>query len=191
MVIEKSELQTESKKPLEKEPIISDELSSKLKEMLINQLSHELRNHNLYMTFSNFYANKGLNLLSEYYKLRADEEYKHHDWIRCYLNSNGIVYKYPAIAEIDESFESLIDPIKLTVKVEEETTSMIYDLADQAVKENDHITIAWLNGNDPKQGALVIEQLEEQSLSTAVLDIAKLEDGWLTKEKAIMDLYSK
>lgn len=190
MVIEKADSQ-EKKVASEKENISSDELSLKIKEMLINQLAHELRNHNLYMTFSNFYANKGLNLLSEYYKLRAEEEYIHHDWIRKYLMDNGINYKYPTIAEVDETFESLIDPIKLTVQVEEETTAMIYDIADQAVKESDHITIAWLNGNNSKFGALIIEQLEEQSLSKAVLDIAKLDDGWLTKEKAIMALYKQ
>lgn len=178
MVIEKGE---------ETKTVRTEELSAKVKELLIRQLTHELRNHNLYMTFSNFYANKGLNLLAEYYKLRAEEEYTHHNWIRTYLSDNGINYKYPAVEEINENFSELIDPIKLTVKVEEETTSMIYDIVDQAVEEGDHITAAWLN----TPGLLVLEQLEEQSLSTAVLDIASMNDGWLMKEKAIMALYKQ
>lgn len=166
-------------------------ISSELTDLLVRQLAHELRNHNLYMTFCNFYSAKGLNLLSEYYKLRAGEEYLHHDWIRWYLQENGAVYKYPNIADIDETFLDLIDPIKLTVEVEKETTDMIYEIVDQAEKEKDYITLAWLNGNDSNHGALLLEQLEEESLSTAVLDIAQLNDGWLTKEQAIMQMYRK
>lgn len=191
MTIEKSEnSQGKNTTAQEKSAVSTGVLSSKLRELLIAQLAHELRNHNLYLSFSNFYADKGLNLLSEYYKLRAKEEYTHHEWIRQYLNDNEIVYKYPAIDEIDETFETLLDPFKLTVEVEEITTDMIYDIADQATKENDHITIAWLYGKDPSRGMLVLEQLEEQSLSKAALDIAKLDDGWLIKEKAIMSLYN-
>lgn len=197
MVIEKGaeetkknvqELKTEDKKNFVCE---CSTLSSDLVDLLVKQLSHELRNHNLYMSFSIFYSNKGLNLLAEYYKLRAIEEYNHHNWIMWYLSENDVNYKYPEIKKIDETFTELIDPIKLTVKVEQETTEMIYNIAEQATADKDFITIAWLNGNDSEHGALILEQLEEESLSNAVLNIAELEDSWLLKEKTILELYRK
>ena len=187
MVIKKTD--TVEKQVEEKAPI--EPISATLKGLLVDQLAHELRNHNLYQTFANFYAEKGLDLLSEYYRLRALEEYQHHEWIRWFLQENDISYKYPTVEAIDEEFKDLIDPIKLTVEVEEETTNMIYDIANQALEENEHITYSWLNGNDKEHGALIIEQLEEESLSNTVLQIAKMDDSWLIKEKAIMDLYKK
>jgi ferritin len=60
-------------------------ISEKLQKMLVNQLQHEMYNHNLYMSLSNFYGVKGYSVLEEYYRLRAEEEYLHHCWIKDYL----------------------------------------------------------------------------------------------------------
>lgn len=176
---------------VEKVVEIKSPISEKLQKMLVNQLQHEMYNHNLYMSFSNFYGVKGYSVLEEYYRLRAEEEYLHHRWIKDYLNENDVEYKYPNVPEISEQFEDMVTPFELTVDKEIETTELIYAMVKAAMDEGDWGTFAWLNGNDPEKGMLVLEQIEEESISRTALDIARMEGSWLRKEKSIMNSYKK
>ena len=165
-------------------------LSIEIQKLLLRQLKHELYNHNLYMSFSNFFGVQGLSVLEEYYKKRADEEYLHHSWIREYLNENDAEYIYPDVPPISEKFEDNVAPFKLTVDKEIETTKLIYEIVEQALEEGDWATFNWLNGNDAQKGRLVQEQVEEESISRTALDIAETEGSWLRKEKSIMNAYT-
>ena len=153
-------------------------LSKEIQELLLRQLKHELQNHNIYMNFANYFGVRGFVVLEEYFKLRADEEYLHHSWIRKYLNENDAEYIYP-----------MVDPFKMTVDLEIETTQMIYEIVDQAAAECDWATFNWLLGHDETTGRLVEEQREEESISRTVRDIAESEGSWLRKEKSIMNAY--
>ena len=152
--------------------------------LFVRQIAHELHNYTLYKTFANYFGNEGLALLQEYYNLRADEELLHHNWLVGFLNERGVMFKYP-------EFEDYVAPFELTVKVEEETTKMIYEIVNLAQKENDWITFAWLMQNDEKNGAMNMEQLEELSISNLALDIATQDGSWLEKERSIMKAYKK
>ena len=175
------ETKVESKSPI----------SEKVQKLLVEQLAHEMYNHNLYMSFSNFYGVKGYAILEEYYRLRAYEEYVHHRWIKDYLNENDVEYKYPTIPEVTEQYTEMTTPFELTVDKEVETTELIYAIAKTAMEEGDYGTFAWLNGNDSEKGALVLEQIEEEAISRTALDIAQMEGSWLRKEKSIMNVYKK
>lgn len=184
-------LKTEAKESTEKLEVKRRKctLSIKIQELLLRQLKHEMYNHNLYMSFSNFFGVQGLAVLEQYYKERADEEYLHHSWIRMYLNENDAAYIYPDIPPISEKYEDNVTPFKLTVDKEIETTQLIYEIVEQALDEGDWATFNWLNGNDPATGRLVQEQVEEESISRTALDIASEEGSWLRKEKSIMNAY--
>lgn len=164
-------------------------LSKEIQELLLRQLKHELQNHNIYMNFANYFGVRGFVVLEEYFKLRADEEYLHHSWIRKYLNENDAEYIYPTIDQFDKKIVDMVDPFKMTVDLEIETTQMIYEIVDQAAAECDWATFNWLNGHDSVIGMLVNEQVEEESISRTALDIAESEGSWLRKEKSIMNAY--
>lgn len=164
-------------------------LSENIQKLLLRQLKHELYNHNLYMSFSNFYGVQGLAVLEQYYKERADEEYHHHSWIRTYMNENDAAYIYPDIPAISETFEDNVTPFKLTVDKEIQTTQLIYEIVNAALEEGDWATFNWLNGDNDETGRLVQEQVEEESISRTALDIAMEEGSWLRKEKSIMNAY--
>lgn len=164
-------------------------LSKEIQQLLLRQLKHELQNHNIYMNFANYFGVRGLVILEEYFKQRADEEYLHHSWIRKYLNENDAEYIYPTIEQFDKEITDMITPFKLTVDLEIQTTQMIYEIVDQAANEGDWATFNWLNGHDKETGMLVNEQTEEESISRTVLDIAESEGSWLRKEKSIMNAY--
>lgn len=134
-------------------------LSMKMQELLVRQIQHEIYNHNLYRTFANFFAVKGLTLLEKYYIDRAEEEKHHHDWITNYLSTSDACIKYPSIPEISEVFEDLVDPFRLTVDKEIETTNLIYEMVELAMEENDWMTYQWLMADDDESGRLVKEQV--------------------------------
>ena len=164
-------------------------LSKEIQQLLLRQLKHELQNHNIYMNFANYFGVRGLVVLEEYFKQRADEEYLHHSWVRKYLNENDAEYIYPTIEQFDKEITDMVTPFKLTVDLEIQTTQMIYEIVEQAANEGDWATFNWLNGHDKETGMLVNEQVEEESISRTVLDIAESEGSWLRKEKSIMNAY--
>lgn len=135
-------------------------ISDKMKNMLIEQLAHEMYNHNLYKSFANFFSVRGLPRLEKYYQGRADEENLHHKWISDYLNEVDVEFTYPNIPAIKEQPKELIDPFVLTVDKEIETTYYINAIVNQAAEEGDWQTFAWLNGDDEDRGRLVLEQVE-------------------------------
>lgn len=165
-------------------------ISEEMQKLMLRQLVHEMYNHNLYNTFANFYSVRGLNILAEYYQKRAEEEKLHHDWVYNYLLETDTEFIYPDIPAISEKFEELIDPLKLTVDKEIQTTMEIHEMVDLACDTSDWATFNWLNGHDKVKGMLVDEQVEEESISRTALDIGMQEGSWLRKEKSIMNAYT-
>lgn len=158
-------------------------ISEEIRKLLINQISHELYNHNLYRSFANFYGVRGLSKLEKYYIKRAEEEKVHHDWIISYLNEVDAPVSYPSVPEVTEKPENLFQSFDMTVEKEIETTKLISNIADVAVNEKDWQTFHWLE----KQ--LLTEQIEEESLSRTVRDMANMDASWLTKQDSILDFY--
>jgi len=189
-------LKTAAGEPVEETTNVSEKerskctLSQDMINLLIRQLWHELYNHNLYRSFANFFGVRGLVVLEQYYMERAKEEKHHHDWISNYLADCDAEFIYPEVPAVKEKWENNIEPFKLTVKAEIETTTLIHEMVSKAMEECDWATFAWLNGNDDEKGRLVIEQIEEESISRTVLDIASEDAPWLIKEKAIMAAYT-
>lgn len=165
-------------------------LSTPMIEMLVKQMSAELANHSLYRTFANYFAVEGLPKLEIYWIGRSKEEYLHHEWIYKYLTDNDAVFQYPPVPPINVDIKDRIMPFEATVDREIETTMSINKIVDQALKEADWATFQWLNGESEEEGRLVKEQVEEESISRTISDMAKEEASWLRKENAILDFYN-
>lgn len=164
-------------------------LSSVMIEMLVKQMSAELANHSLYRTFANFFDVEGLPKLAIYWLGRAAEEYLHHEWIYKYLTTNDALFQYPSVPAIKVDITDRVMPFVATVDREIETTMSINKIVDQAQKEGDWATFQWLNGEDEEEGRLVKEQVEEESISRTILDMAREQATWLRKENAILEFY--
>ena len=97
-----------------------------------------------------------------------------------------MIYETPPVDAIDEDWQTdLIQPFKVTLDVEIETTEMIYDMVDKARSVKDGIFLSWLF----KPKMLVEEQLEEIDLSRKALKIMTQDDSMLSKQDAIEHLY--
>lgn len=164
-------------------------LSHAMIEMLVKQLGAELSNHNLYRTFANYFSCQGLPKLEEYFILRADEEDNHHNWILWYLNYNDAEFQYPRIEAINVDIPNRAYPFEATVDREIETTESINKIVKQAIQEGDWATEAWLKGNDDEHGKLVLEQIEEESISRTIAEMANEDTDWQTKQDTILSFY--
>lgn len=182
-LVEKTEENVENKPVEEEKDNDTCRISQDLKKLLVEQISHELYNHNLYRTFANFYGTRGFTLLEKYYIKRAEEEKLHHDWIIDYLGEVDAEVSYPGVEEISEKPKTLMCPFGMTIEKEKETTELINAIADQSVKERDWQTFSWLNNK------LVPEQTEEMSTSQTAFDLANSDASWATKEEAILKAY--
>ena len=158
-------------------------IDESLAEMLVTQLGKELSNKHLYATFANFFETEGLPKLGKYFKKRSNEEELHHNWIFEYLNYNDVCFQYPAIGEINIDIKNRTEPFLLTVDKEIETTMGINKIYEKAVELKDWATAGWLMGNGPIDGKLIPEQIEEESVSRTIADMAQEENtSWLVKQ---------
>ena len=166
-------------------------IDESLAEMLVTQLGKELSNKHLYATFANFFETEGLPKLVEYFKKRSNEEELHHNWIFEYLNYNDVCFQYPAIGEINIDIKNRTEPFLLTVDKEIETTMGINKIYEKAVELKDWATAGWLMGNGPIDGKLIPEQIEEESVSRTIADMAQEENtSWLVKQDSILSFYN-
>ncbi|MDR0913156.1 MAG: hypothetical protein LBM96_11255 [Methanobrevibacter sp.] len=159
-------------------------IGDKTAKLLIEQIGHELYNHNLYRTFANYFATKGLNKLEEYYIKRANEEIDHHTWIVDRLNYADVLYSYPAVDPVEVDIKDEYETFVLTLDKEIETTQLIYGIVAAAQEENDWETFNWL------QDTLVNEQTEEEHISRKFLKVAEQDTDWIAKEEYILDAYN-
>ena len=140
-------------------------LSEQIIKMLVTQLGAELSNHNMYKTFANY------------------------DWVFWYLGYNDAEFEYPTIDATNVNIKDRLEPFKIVVDREIETTMRINAIVDQAISEKDWATVQWFMSEDTKTGSLVKEQVEEESISRTILDLASEEASWLRKQNAILDFY--
>lgn len=164
-------------------------MDDSLIELLIIQISNELYNKHLYLTFANFYDTEGLPKLAEYYKLRAKEEENHQKWIVDFLNYNDVCFQFPAVKEIDVNIENKQIPFNITIDAEVETTNSIYNIINKALELKDYMTFNWIMGNGPTEGNLCSEQCEEESISRTIAEMSQDSASWLIKENSIYNFY--
>jgi ferritin len=148
-------------------------LSSEIQQLLIAQITHELKNHNLYKNFENYFSIVGLKDLEIYWNKRAEEEYNHHKWIFDYMSEADckVLYEVTPLNTEQQEIKTIADPFIFTVTREIETTQMLYKIYEQALSEKDYMTASWLFEK------LIKEQIEEENTSRMALTILELEEG--------------
>lgn len=157
-------------------------ISENLKNLLVKQLAHELKNYNLYKQFANYYKVAGIEKLGEYFNKRADEELDHHNWVFDYLSEGDVKFQYPAIEANNVEVKNHLEPFQLTIDREIETTNLVYDLYEAAKAEKDYMTMIWI------EKPLLYEQIEEENTSRTALGIMEEDADIFIKAGRILKL---
>ncbi len=87
-------------------------LDAKVAELLNVQVNKEFYSAYLYLDFSNYYADQGLNGFANWYKIQAQEERDHAMLFIQYLQNNGCKVSLEAIDKPEVKLASFSDPLK-------------------------------------------------------------------------------
>ena len=130
-------------------------LDSKVAKLLNEQINKELYSAYLYLDFSIFYDDKGLDGFANWYMIQAQEERDHAMLMLQYLQNNGEKVILEAVAKPDKEVKELIDPLKAGLEHEIYVTSLINDIYEAAYNVKDFRTMQFLDW-------FVKEQCEEE-----------------------------
>ena len=130
-------------------------LDKKVATLINEQINKELYSAYLYLDFSIFYDDKGLDGYANWYKIQAQEERDHAMLMIEYLQLNSVKATLNAVAKPDKLPETIMDPLKMGLEHEQYVTSLINDIYAAAYDVKDFRTMQFLDW-------FVKEQLEEE-----------------------------
>lgn len=127
-------------------------LDPKVKELINTQINKELYSAYLYLDFANYYYDQGLDGYANWYDIQAQEERDHAMLMRSYLQNNGELVTFDAIAKPDKSYSKLKDPLVFALEHEEYVTSLINAIYKAASEVNDYRTMQFFDWFVKEQG---------------------------------------
>ena len=116
-------------------------LDTKVKELINTQINKEFYSAYLYLDFSNYYSDLGLDGFAHWYEVQAQEERDHAMLMRQYLHNNGEHVTLDAIAKPDAVYDGARDPLKLALAHEQYVTSLINTIYAAADAVHDYRTM--------------------------------------------------
>ncbi len=134
----------------------------KVKALLNAQIGKELYSAYLYLHFSNFYVEQGLNGFANWYHVQAQEERDHAMLFVQYMQNNDIKVTYEAIDKPEAALADNMDPLKAGLAHEQYVTALIHAIYDAAYDVRDFRTMQFLDW-------FVKEQGEEETNATDLI----------------------
>ena len=127
-------------------------LDKKVAELLNEQINAEFYSAYLYLDFSIYYAEEGLDGFANWYKIQAQEERDHAMLMLEYMQNNGEKVTLNAIAKPDKECSTLKDPLEFSLEHERYVTSLIHNIYDAAHAVKDYRTVQFLDWFVKEQG---------------------------------------
>lgn len=127
-------------------------LDKKVAELLNQQVNKEFYSAYLYLDFSNFYYDQGLDGFGNWYKVQAQEERDHAMLFIQYLQNNGEKVELDAIDKPSVVLESAKTVLGEGLKHERYVTSLIHNIYDAAYSVKDFRTMQFLDWFVKEQG---------------------------------------
>ena len=135
-------------------------------ELLNDQVNKEFFSAYLYLDFSNFYEDKGLEGFANWYKIQAQEERDHAMLFYQYLQNNGEGVTFEAIAKPEWERVDHMTPLKKALEHEKLVTASINAIYAAAHEVRDFRTMQTLDwfikeqGEEEKNAADLITKME-------------------------------
>jgi ferritin len=130
-------------------------LNSKVHELLNQQINKEFYSAYLYLEFSNYFEDAGLDGFANWYKIQAQEERDHAMLFYTYLQNENAKVTLEAIDKPEKAITCHMDVLKAGLEHEEYVTSLINDIYAAAYEVKDFRTMQFLDW-------FVKEQVEEE-----------------------------
>lgn len=127
-------------------------LDKKVVELLNQQVNKEFYSAYLYLDFSNYYYDEGLEGFGNWYRIQAQEERDHAMLFIQYLQNNGEKIVLDTIDKPAIALESAKAVLGEGLKHERYVTSLIHDIYDAAYTVKDFRTMQFLDWFVKEQG---------------------------------------
>ena len=127
-------------------------LDKKVVELLNQQVNKEFYSAYLYLDFSNYYYDQGLDGFGNWYKIQAQEERDHAMLFIQYLQNNGEQIVLDAIDKPGIELTSAKTVLAEGLKHDQYVTSMIHAIYDAAYSVKDFRTMQFLDWFVKEQG---------------------------------------
>lgn len=145
-------------------------LDKKVGELINDQINKEFYSAYLYLDFSIFYEEAGLDGFANWYRIQAQEERDHAMLMMQYLQNNGGKVELKAIAKPDKELKDKLQVLELGLEHEQYVTSLIHAIYDAAYSVRDFRTMQFLDW-------FVKEQGEEENNAEGMVKKMKLFGG--------------
>jgi ferritin len=142
-------------------------LNKKVEEAINEQIKNELYSGYLYLSMSAYFEANNLPGFARWMRLQAEEEQEHALKFFDFVNDRGGRVVLLAIDQPPVEFESALPIFEQTLEHEQKVTSLIHQLYELALAENDY----------PSQTMLqwfIDEQVEEEKNATQIVDTLKM-----------------
>ena len=127
-------------------------MDTKVRELLNQQINKELYSAYLYLDFSNYFEERGLDGVANWNYIQAQEERDHAMLFYRYLLNNNEKVTLEAIAKPDKVLDSDMIVLKAGLEHEEYVTSLINDIYAAAYEVKDFRTMQFLDWFVKEQG---------------------------------------
>lgn len=127
-------------------------MNAKVHELLNQQINKEFYSAYLYLEFSNYFEDAGLDGFANWYMIQAQEERDHAMLFYKYLQNENQKVTLDAIAKPEKTLTCHIDVLKAGLEHEEYVTSLINDIYAAAYEVKDFRTMQFLDWFVKEQG---------------------------------------
>ncbi|MBE7044622.1 MAG: ferritin [Ruminococcaceae bacterium] len=127
-------------------------LNEQVRALLNQQINKELYSAYLYLDFSNYFEDRGLDGFANWYYIQAQEERDHAMLFYRYLQNNNEKVTLEAIAKPDKVLDSDMNVLKAGLEHEILVTSLINDIYAAAYAVKDFRTMQFLDWFVKEQG---------------------------------------
>ena len=127
-------------------------MNAKVRDLLNQQINKEFYSAYLYLDFSNYFEDAGLDGFANWYKVQAQEERDHAMLFYQYLQNENQKVTLEAIAKPDKVFTCHMDVLEAGLEHEEYVTSLINDIYAAAYEVKDFRTMQFLDWFVKEQG---------------------------------------
>ncbi len=136
------------------------------------QIRYEFYAAYLYLSMAGSFETANLSGFAHWMRAQAREEQEHALKFFDFLLDRGEEVRLRSIEEPPYAFRSPLDTFEQALEHEKQVTSLIHDLYDLAVRENDYPAQVFLNW-------FVSEQVEEEKSATEIVERLRMagEDG--------------
>ena len=124
----------------------------KVASLLNNQIQKEFYSAYLYLQFSNYYTEQGLDGFANWYKVQAQEERDHALLFVQYMQNNDLPVTYETIEKPDAVLDSNMAPLKAGLTHEQYVTALIHTIYEAAYETKDFRTMQFLDWFVKEQG---------------------------------------